>query len=228
MRNSVFSSRGEHNHQTNKDAVDIVKQMALRYPDDIIASILNRLGFTTGNTWKKHLVCSLRSKLDLPTYDPNRAQAEDTLTAEQAAARLGLSMRTVRELLRTNVLRGTRVIKFVPWQIPVEALNDSAVSAPRATPKTHATASTLRIDEWLADHGLEVVKRSLFCRPIKSDQAGQLPLTTHHQSMLTDHAHFRFDSPRPDGRANSAGGVCANSASSGTAPEFFTKKLWTK
>jgi excisionase family DNA binding protein len=103
--------------------------MAGRYPDDIIASILNRLGFTTGygNTWKKHPVCSLRSKLDSPTYDPNRAQAEDTLTAEQAAARLGLSMRTVRELLRTNVLRGTQVIKFAPWQIPVEALNHSAV-----------------------------------------------------------------------------------------------------
>ncbi len=47
--------------------------MAGLYPDDVIASTLNRLGFVTGygNTWRKHLVCSLRSKHNLPNYDPN-------------------------------------------------------------------------------------------------------------------------------------------------------------
>ena len=103
--------------------------MAGLYPDHVIASTLNRLGFSTGygNTWRKHLVCSLRSKLSLPTYDPNNAQAEVTLTAEQAAERLGVSMRTVRELLRIKVLAGAQVVKFAPWRIPVEALNATAV-----------------------------------------------------------------------------------------------------
>lgn len=121
---------GEHNHRTGIDAVKVVKQMAGLYPDEVIASTLNRLGFKTGygNTWRKHLVCSLRSKLDLPTYDPKVAQARGTLTAEQAAERLGVSMRTVRELLRTNVLTGTQVVKFAPWQIPAEALNATAVA----------------------------------------------------------------------------------------------------
>jgi len=120
---------GEHGHKTAAEAVDVVKQMAGQYPDDVIASTLNRLGFSTGcgNTWKKHLVCSLRSKLDLPTYDPNHKQAQGFLTAEQAAERLGVSMRTVRELLRTNVLAGTQVVKFAPWQIPAEALNTTNV-----------------------------------------------------------------------------------------------------
>lgn len=120
---------GEHNHRTAAEAVEVVKQMAGQYPDDIIASTLNRLGFSTGygNTWKKHLVCSLRGRLDLPTYDPTKRQAQDTLTAEQAAGKLGVSMRTVRELLRINVLAGTQVVKFAPWQIPAEALNASAV-----------------------------------------------------------------------------------------------------
>jgi hypothetical protein len=36
-------------------------------------------------------------------------------------------MRTVRELLRTNVLAGTQVVKFAPWQIPLDALNAKAV-----------------------------------------------------------------------------------------------------
>jgi excisionase family DNA binding protein len=120
---------GEHGHKTAAEAVEVVKQMAGQYPDDIIAGTLNRLGFSTGygNTWKKHLVCSLRSKLDLPTYDPNNRQTRVTLTAEQAAERLGVSMRTVRELLRTNVLGGTQVVKFAPWRIPAEALNAASV-----------------------------------------------------------------------------------------------------
>lgn len=120
---------GEHNHRTAAEAVEVVRQMAGQYPDDIIASTLNRLGFSTGyrNTWRKHMVCSLRSKLGLPTYDPKAKQAQNTITAEQAAERLGVSLRTVRELLRTNVLMGTQVVKFAPWQIPIEALNASAV-----------------------------------------------------------------------------------------------------
>jgi excisionase family DNA binding protein len=120
---------GEHSHKTAVEAVEVVKQMAGLYPDDVIASTLNRLGFSTGygNTWRKHLVCSLRSKLSLPTYDPNNAQAEATLTAEQAAERLGVSMRTVRELLSSKLLAGTQVVKFAPWRIPVEALNATAV-----------------------------------------------------------------------------------------------------
>jgi DNA invertase Pin-like site-specific DNA recombinase len=120
---------GEHNHRTASEAVEVVKQMAGLYPDDVIASTLNRLGFVTGyeNTWRKHIVCSLRSKHNLPNYDPKSARARNTLTAEQAAERLGVSMRTVRELLRTNVLAGTQVVKFAPWQIPVDALSAAAV-----------------------------------------------------------------------------------------------------
>jgi excisionase family DNA binding protein len=120
---------GEHDHRTAAEAVEVVKQMAGQYRDDVIASTLNRLGFTTGygNTWKKHLVCSLRSKLDLPSYDPQIAQAQGTMTAEQAAEKLGVSLRTVRELLRTKVLSGTQVIKFAPWRISIEALNADAV-----------------------------------------------------------------------------------------------------
>lgn len=36
-------------------------------------------------------------------------------------------MRTVRELLRTNVLAGTQVVKFERWQIPADALSSAAL-----------------------------------------------------------------------------------------------------
>jgi hypothetical protein len=138
---------GEHGHKTPAEAVEVVKQMAGQYPDDVIAGTLNRLGFSTGcgNTWKKHLVCSLRSKLDLPTYDPNNKQAQGTLTAEQAAEQLGVSMRTVRELLRANVLTGKQVVKFAPWQIPAAALN--AVAVVERVQRIHHGKRILHSDE---------------------------------------------------------------------------------
>ncbi len=45
------------------------------------------------------------------------------LTAEQAAERLGVSMRTIRSLLYAKVLEGNQI----PWQIPAEALTTRAV-----------------------------------------------------------------------------------------------------
>ena len=115
---------GEHGHRTAVEAVEIVKQMAGQYPDEVIAGVLNRLGLETGagNTWKKHRVCSLRHYLGIPSYDPNEQSCSGELTAEQAAERLGVSQRTVRGLLRDGVLMGTQVVKFAPWQIPKESL----------------------------------------------------------------------------------------------------------
>jgi hypothetical protein len=60
------------NRRTDTEALEIIKQMAGQFPDELIAATLNRLGLKTGagNPWKKNRVCSLRSKLNLPTYDP--------------------------------------------------------------------------------------------------------------------------------------------------------------
>ena len=61
----------------------------------------------------------LHSKLGLPTYDPNNIETQGTLTAEQVADLLVVSMRTVRELLRTDclLLVGTQVVKFAPRRL---------------------------------------------------------------------------------------------------------------
>jgi hypothetical protein len=119
---------GEHGHRTAVQAVEVVRQMAAYYPDEIIAATLNRLGLETGygNSWKRHRVCSLRSYHGIPACDPAK-QVPHMLTAEQAAEHLGISQRTVRELLRTKVLHGSQIVKFAPWQIPVEALASTSV-----------------------------------------------------------------------------------------------------
>ena len=120
----VTKRTGKHGRRTAAEAVEIVKQMAARYPDDVIAGVLNRLRFETGagNTWKKHRVCSLRHYLGIPCFNPNEQPTSRGFTAEQAAERLGVSPRTVRDLLREGVLVGTQVVKFAPWEIPEESL----------------------------------------------------------------------------------------------------------
>ena len=87
---------GEHAHRTAVEAVEVVRQMAAYYPDEIIAATLNRLGLETGygKSWKRHRVCSLRSYHGIPAYDPSK-QVPHMLTAEQAAEHLGISQRTV-------------------------------------------------------------------------------------------------------------------------------------
>jgi hypothetical protein len=44
---------GKHSRCTNLEAIEIIRRMAGRFPDDQIASTLNRLasGTGTGNTW---------------------------------------------------------------------------------------------------------------------------------------------------------------------------------
>ena len=87
---------GEHGRRTDTEALEIIKQMAGQFPDELIAATLNRLGLKTGagNPWKKNRVCSLRSKLNLPTYD--HAAPTTTVTAAQAAQRLGIDARMVQ------------------------------------------------------------------------------------------------------------------------------------
>ena len=80
---------GEHGRKNDVGVMDLIKQMAGHFPDELIASTLNRLGLRTGqgNTWKKYRVASVRTYLRLPAYDP--AAPAKTLNAAQSARRLG-------------------------------------------------------------------------------------------------------------------------------------------
>jgi hypothetical protein len=59
---------GKHSRCTNLEAIEIIRRMAGRFPDDQIASTLNRLasGTGTGNTWNEGRIRSVRSYQQLP------------------------------------------------------------------------------------------------------------------------------------------------------------------
>jgi excisionase family DNA binding protein len=118
---------GQHRRCTSMEAVEVVRQMAGRFTDELIAATLNRLGMRTGvgNTWDKDRVYSLRNYHRLPSFDPRHPRT--TVTLKEAAQRLQVSEGTVRQMIKQKKLPATQVVECAPWEIPVEALDSEEV-----------------------------------------------------------------------------------------------------
>ena len=122
------NATGRHSHCTSMEAIEVIRQMAGKFPDEQIAATLNRLGFSTGagQTWNEQRVYSARHYNELPAYNPNQTN-QDILTMEEAAQRLGVSTTTVRRLIEQKKLAATQVVPCAPWQIVIAALDAAAV-----------------------------------------------------------------------------------------------------
>jgi DNA invertase Pin-like site-specific DNA recombinase len=114
---------GKHSRCTNLEAIEIIRRMAGRFPDDQIAATLNRLAFRTGtgNTWNEGRVRSVRSYHQLPVYDA-KTSTRKTLTLEEASERLAVSHKVVRRLIESKKISATQVVPWAPWEIPAEAI----------------------------------------------------------------------------------------------------------
>ena len=51
----------------------------------------------------------------------------ETISAQEAAHRLGIYITSVHRLIREGTLPATQIMPWAPWQIPVEALDSEAV-----------------------------------------------------------------------------------------------------
>jgi hypothetical protein len=118
---------GQHRRCTSMEAVEVVRQMAGRFTDELIAATLNRLGMRTGvgNTWDKDRVYSLRNYHRLPSFDPRHPHT--TVTLKEAAQRLQVSEGTVRQMIKQKRLPASQVVECAPWEIPVGALDSEEV-----------------------------------------------------------------------------------------------------
>ena len=118
---------GRHSRCTSLEAIEIIRQMAGRFPDDQIAATLNRLGLKTGsgNNWVELRVRTARNYQGLPSYDPKLRQ--NILTLEEASERLGVSHKIVRRLIDSKLVAASQVVPLAPWEIPVEAIQSDRV-----------------------------------------------------------------------------------------------------
>jgi hypothetical protein len=119
---------GKHSRCTSLEAIEIIRQMAGKFPDDQIAATLNRLTFRTGtgNTWTEGRIRSLRSYHEWPTYDA-KTSCRRGLTLEEASERLGVSHKVVRRLIDSGKISATQVVPCAPWEISVEAVESEEV-----------------------------------------------------------------------------------------------------
>jgi excisionase family DNA binding protein len=119
---------GRHRRCTAVEAIEVIRQMSGKFPDEQIAATLNRLGLKTGTgqTWSEGRVYSARHYHELPGYDPGRAK-DGLVTMEEAAHCLGVSSTTIRRLIEQKKIPATQVVACAPWQIPVEALDSEVV-----------------------------------------------------------------------------------------------------
>jgi DNA invertase Pin-like site-specific DNA recombinase len=103
---------------TPMEALEIIRRMAIRHGDDQIASVLNRLGYSTGkgNRWNQNRVATARKnhsiagqKRALP--DPER------ISLNEAARLCGVSHRSIERLVEAGLLNREQAAPRAPWEI---------------------------------------------------------------------------------------------------------------
>lgn len=119
---------GSHGKTTGADALAVIRAMAGRFNDAIIASTLNRLKLRTGhgNTWIESRVASARIARSLPNYDPAKRDGL-YVTLQDAAKHFGVSPTAIRHLIEDGIVTGEQVVPCAPWMIPVAALKNKRV-----------------------------------------------------------------------------------------------------
>ena len=108
--------------------VDAIRKLGGHLPDRELAVTLNRMRCKTadGRAWTTVRVRELRERLGIGAVDPTLPRAE-TITADAATIRLGISLGSLHKLIRGGVLPATQLMPSAPWQIPVAALETEAV-----------------------------------------------------------------------------------------------------
>jgi len=103
---------------TPMEALEIIRRMAVRHGDDQIASVLNRLGYSTGKQkrWNQNRVATVRRNYSIPGQ--KRALPDpDRVSLSEAARICDVSHRTIERLVEAGLLKCEQVTPRAPWEI---------------------------------------------------------------------------------------------------------------
>jgi DNA invertase Pin-like site-specific DNA recombinase len=107
--------------RTDEDTIDLIRRLAVHYPDAVIAGILNRQHRTTarGMSFTANRVASLRTHWHIPCHQPGTdAPAEGELLNVTAAAReLQIAPSTLLRWLNDGFIAGEQVTPGAPWRV---------------------------------------------------------------------------------------------------------------
>ena len=113
---------------TPMEALEIIRRMAVRYGDDQIASVLNRLGHSTGKgrRWNQNRVATVRRNYSI-TGQKRALPDPETVSLSEAARVCGVSHRTIERLVEAGLLRREQATPRAPWEIRRADLNAEPV-----------------------------------------------------------------------------------------------------
>ena len=106
--------------RTSEDTIDLVRRLAVHYPDAKIAWVLNRQDRRTarGLSFTASRVQSLRHHWNIPCHQPASQPAEgELLNVTQAARELGIAPSTLLRWLDDGFVAGEQITPCAPWQI---------------------------------------------------------------------------------------------------------------
>jgi hypothetical protein len=109
-------------------AVEVMRKLGGRYPDQRLAVTMNRMRCKTvdGKSWTMVRVREWRERLGIAAFDPQNNRTE-TISVDETARRLKICMGSVRRLIKEGILPARQVMKSAPWEVPVAALTTEAV-----------------------------------------------------------------------------------------------------
>jgi len=129
--------------RTDDDTVDLVRRLAVHYPDANIAGILNRQGRRTprGLSYTAGRVQGLRHYRGIPRHQPaTTTPAEgELLNVAQAARQLGIAPSTLLRWLNDGFIAGEQVTPGAPWRV-------------RLTDQLRGMLTDSTPDSWVALH----------------------------------------------------------------------------
>ncbi len=114
--------------KTSMEDLDVIRQMAPRYGDGVIASVLCRMGRHTGrgNPWTQLSVRTARRNYGIPGRRTTLGDSE-ILTLQDAVKHTGTSDHTLKRLIEAQILPATQVVPFAPWEIRRSDLDSASV-----------------------------------------------------------------------------------------------------
>jgi DNA invertase Pin-like site-specific DNA recombinase len=103
---------------TSMEALDIIRRMAVRSGDDQIASVLNRLGYSTGKEkrWNQIRVATARRNHSIPGQK-RAAPDPERISLSEAARISGVSHHTIERLVEAGLLKREQAAPRAPWEI---------------------------------------------------------------------------------------------------------------
>jgi DNA invertase Pin-like site-specific DNA recombinase len=123
--------------RTSEDTLSLLRRLAVLYPDEVIAGILNRQGRKTasGERFTAITVGGLRRYRGIPRFQPSADPSQgEVVSIHKAAQILGMNASTIHRWLAEGFIAGEHVTPGAPWQIRITKELRARI-APQAPPE---------------------------------------------------------------------------------------------